>query len=154
VFFTINFETFTFKFRLETYSTTTVCPRIACSITPFVKNPSFNYQVEQLYLNCSQSLSNLTIIQTVQRRFDETHSQQYQSFWDDSTNMTFIETPTKIIYIWYSLPGMHIHKDGYPYSTDAQYYYMNGAARITQKDKWQVSLQSICGSLLKLFGTF
>ncbi len=112
MFFTINFETFTLKFRLETYSTTTVCPRIACSITPSLKNPSLNYQVEQLYLNCSQSLSNLTITHIVQRTFHETHARQYQSFWDDSTNMTFIETSTQIIYIWYSLPGMHIDKDG------------------------------------------
>ncbi|CAF4097323.1 unnamed protein product, partial [Rotaria sp. Silwood1] len=47
-------------------------------------------------------------MQVVQRNFNETHAQQYQTFWNYSTNMTHFESPTQLIYVWYSLPGMLI----------------------------------------------
>ena len=107
-------------------------------------DPSPNYQVEHLNLTCSESLSNLTIIQIVQRTFNETHAQQYQTFWNDSTNMTHIQTPTEIIYTWYSLSGMLIVKESFPHFIEAQYYYTAGSVRNTSADTWQVWVQSIC----------
>jgi hypothetical protein len=142
------------KFLLATNPTATVCPYLTCSAIPSVQNPSSNYQVEHLSLTCSQSLSNLNITQIVQRTYNEIHAQQYQTFWKDATNMTYIETPTQIIYSWYSLPGMHVDKNGFPYFIETQFYYTNGSVRITHHDTWQVSLQSICGTSLYLSGTF
>ncbi len=113
-----------------------------------------NYQVEQLNLACTESLSYLNITQIVQRRYNEIHAKQYQTFWHDSTNMMYIETPTQIIYNWYSFPGMHIIKDSFPHFVETQFYYRSGSKRIVHDDTWQVSLRSICGTLLNLSGTF
>jgi hypothetical protein len=113
-----------------------------------------NYQVERLDLTCSQSLSYLNITQIVQRTYDEIHAKQYQTFWNDPTNMTYNETPTQIIYNWYSLPGMHIVKESFPHFVETQFYYRSGSKRIVLDDTWQASLRSICGTLLNLSGTF
>ena len=138
----------------KSISEKTICPHITCTAIPSVQNPSLNYQVERLDFNCSQTLSNLTITQYVQRTHNETHAQQYQTFWNSSTNMTYIETPTQIIYVWYSLPGMHIVKESFPHFIEAQFFYTTGATRIPSSDTWQIWLQSICGDLLYLAGTF
>ncbi|CAF4175010.1 unnamed protein product [Rotaria sp. Silwood2] len=135
-------------------STTTACPHITCSGISSVQNPSPNYQVEHLDFNCSQTLSNMTIVQVVQRSFNETHAQQYQTFWNYSTNMTYIQTPTELIYKWFSLPGMDIVAASFPHFIEAQYFYTTGSSRITANDTWQIWLQSICGELLYLSGTF
>jgi hypothetical protein len=148
------FSIFTFKNILETNSTATVCPHLVCTAISSVQNPSPNYQVEHLNLTCSQTLSNLTIIQIVQRTYKETHVQQYRTFWNDSTDMTYIEAPTELIYMWYSLPGMHIVEESFPHFIEAQFYYTTSSARVTSGDTWQVWLQSLCDDLLYLYGTF
>ncbi|CAF3300259.1 unnamed protein product [Rotaria sp. Silwood2] len=96
----------------------------------------------------------MTIVQVVQRSFNETHAQQYQTFWNYSTNMTYIQTPTELIYKWFSLPGMDIVAASFPHFIEAQYFYTTGSSRITANDTWQIWLQSICGELLYLSGTF
>ncbi|CAF1283442.1 unnamed protein product [Rotaria sp. Silwood1] len=93
-------------------------------------------------------------MQVVQRNFNETHAQQYQTFWNYSTNMTHFESPTQLIYVWYSLPGMHIVKESFPHFIEAQFYYTTGSPRVPSNDTWQIHLQSICGEFLYLFGTF
>ncbi|CAF0766165.1 unnamed protein product [Rotaria sordida] len=133
---------------------TTVCPHIICTAVSSVQNPSSNYQVEHLNFSCSQTLSNMTIIQVVQRNFNETHAQRYQTFWNYSTNMTYIENPTQIIYKWYSLPDMHIVAPSFPHFIETQFYYTTGSVRITSNDTWQIWIESICGDPLYLFGTF
>lgn len=140
------------KSFLENNSTD--CPRINCFTSFFILNPSPNYQVEHLNLTCSKSLSNLTIIQIVQRSFNETHAQQYQTFWNDSTNMTYIQTRTEIIYTWYSLPGMLIVKESFPHFIETQFYYTAGSVRNTSADTWQMWAQSICEDSLYMTGNF
>jgi hypothetical protein len=96
----------------------------------------------------------MSIIQIVQRTFNETPAQQYQTFWNYSTNMTYIETPTQIFYYWYSLPGMLIVKESFPHFIEAQFYYTPGSTRNTSNDTWQIWLESICGQSLYLYGTY
>jgi len=140
---------------LEAQSTTaTACPYIVCSTITFVLNPSPNYQVEQLNFTCSQSFSNMSIIQIVQRTLNETYAQQYQTFWNYSTNMTYSQTPTQLIYYWYSIPGMIIVKESFPNFINAQVYYTPGSVRNTSNDTWDIWLQSTCGQELYLHGTY
>jgi hypothetical protein len=68
--------------------------------------------------------------------------------------MTYLETPTEIIYTWYSLPGMLIVKESFPHFVEAQFYYTTGSSRNTSDDTWQIWLQSICEDFLYLSGTF
>ncbi|CAF1291224.1 unnamed protein product [Adineta ricciae] len=125
-----------------------------CKAVPSVQNPSPNYQVEHLYFFCSETLSNMTIIQKVQRTFNETHAQQYQTFWNHSTNMTYVENPTEIIYTWFSLPGMYIVKESFPHFIEAQFYYTANASRILGNDTWEIWVQFINGRHFHLSGTF
>ena len=90
----------------------------------------------------------------VQRIFNETHAQQYQTFWNDSTNMTYLVTPTEIIYTCYSLPGMLIVQESFPHFIEAEYYYTAGSLRNTSAGTWQVWLTSICNDSLYLTDTF
>ncbi|CAF1472300.1 unnamed protein product [Rotaria magnacalcarata] len=133
---------------------TTVCPHITCTTFSSVLNPSSNYQVEHLDFNCSQSLINMTILQVVQRGHNETNAQQYQTFWNSSTNMTFVQTLTEIIYTWYSLPGMYIVEASFPHFVEAQFYYTSGSTRVTSNDTWQIWAQSSCREFIYLYGTF
>ena len=90
----------------------------------------------------------------VQGLFNETHAQQYQTFWNFSTNMTYFETPSQITYQWFSLPEMLIVKDSFPHFIEAQFYYTNDSIRVASNDLWQFSVESICGDRLSLNGTF
>lgn len=125
-----------------------------CWTSNAVSNPSTNYQVEQLNLTCTQTLINMTIIFIIQRAYNETHAQQYQTFWNQSTNMTYTTTPTQLTYLWYSLPGMEIGKESFPHFVEAQYFYTSGSVRNTSGDTWQMWLKSIQGGTLYLDGTF
>ncbi|CAM4829345.1 unnamed protein product [Rotaria magnacalcarata] len=131
-----------------------ICPRITCSAFSSVQNPSLNYQVEHLDLNCSESLSNMSIIQVVQRNYNETPAQQYETFWNSSTNMGYVQNPAQIIYTWSSVPGMLIAAASFPNFVEAQYYYTSGAARLTSSDTWLIFIQSICGDTMYLFGSY
>lgn len=130
------------------------CARISCNANSSILNPSPNYQVEHLDFNCDQTLSNMTIIQVVQRQFNETHAQQYQTFWNQSTNMTYSQTATEIKYTWYSLPGMLIVAASFPHFVEAQFYYTTGSVRATSNDTWQIWLESICGEQKYISGTY
>jgi hypothetical protein len=68
--------------------------------------------------------------------------------------MTYIVTPTELIYYWYSLPGMLIVKESFPHFIEAQYYYTPGSGRNTTGDTWQIWLQSICGDTRYFYGTY
>jgi hypothetical protein len=144
------------RISLETHSTTTTtsCPHITCSAIPSVQNPSSNYQVEHLDFNCSQSLTNMTITLIVQRMFNETNAQQYQTFWNYTTTMAYTQTPTQLTYFWSSVPGMIIADGSFPHFIEVQFYYTTGSVRITGNDIWQIWLESICGYRLYLSGTF
>jgi len=142
------------KILSEKNTNSAICPSIICTAVSSVRNPSLNYQVERIDFNCSESLSNLTIIQVVQRTFNETPAQQYETFWNYSTNMTYVQNPTQIIYTWYSLPGMYIAQASFPNFIEAQFYYTNGSPRLPSGDTWQIWLQSICGDIQYFFGTY
>lgn len=76
----------------------------------------------------------MDITQIVQRSLNETRAQQYQTFWNQSPNMTYIETPTQLIYYWYILPDMLIVNGSFPHFIESQYYYTSGSIRATLND--------------------
>jgi hypothetical protein len=94
------------------------------------------------------------ITQVIQRTYNETHAQQYQTFWNNTTNMTYTQTLTQITYTWTLVSGMIIDQASFPNFIEAQYYYTAGAARVTSNDTWRISLRSNCGDKLYLSGTY
>jgi hypothetical protein len=57
--------------------------------------------------------------------------------------MTYVTSPTQLIYYWYSLPDILIVQESFPNFVEAQYYYTPGSGRNTTGDTWQIWLQSI-----------
>ncbi len=96
----------------------------------------------------------MTITQVVPRKFNETFYQQYQTFGNTSANMTYVVNSTQLIYKWYSLPGKLIDQASFPNYAEGQFYYKPGSVRTTSNDTWKMWLQSICGDILYLNGTY
>jgi hypothetical protein len=96
----------------------------------------------------------MTTILTVQRTFNETYAQQYQNFLNSLTIMTYVTTPTELIYYWDSLPGILIFLGSFGILIGAQFYYTPGSTRNTSGDTWEIWLESTYGQTLHLYGTF
>lgn len=94
----------------------------------------------------------LTII--VQRNYNETHAQQYQTFWNHSTNMTYTVTPSEITYQWFSWFHMYIVANSFPHFVRVEYYYTPGFTRVTSNDTWLLSATTICNETKTYSGTF
>lgn len=134
-------------------NTTPAC-RTSCSFSPFVDNPSSNYQGEQLNFTCTQTLTNMTLTMIAQRNYNETHAQQYQTFWNQSTNATYTVTPSQIIYEWFSSFHMYIVSNSFPHFVRVEYYYTPGSTRLTSNDTWTMSATTTCGGSITYSGTF
>ncbi|CAF1017375.1 unnamed protein product [Adineta steineri] len=133
----------------------TMCPIVSCFIIPSVQNPAANYQLESLDFSCSSSLSDFFLIQMVQRNYNETYAQQYQTFWSGVTTMSVVQNTSNIIFTWYSLLGQIVDIHGFPYHTEGQFYHeADGSARNTTNDTWFMTVQSTCGSIATYSGTF
>ncbi len=148
---------------LEANPTPTICPRINCTSEASASNISaqeyqtVNYQIESLNLTCPQSLSNLTIILTVQRTFNEIHNKQNQSFKENTTSMTYkyVTNPSQIIYTWQSLPNMQIDQENFTHTIEIHFNYTSGSmVRTRSNDTWQIWLQSSCGVRQYLNGAY
>jgi len=72
---------------------------VTCTFSPIASPRPSIYGVEHLDINCSQSLSNMFIEIVVQRTVNATYANQYKTFWNLTTNQTYIETTSEIIYI-------------------------------------------------------
>lgn len=127
---------------------------MSCLINPSIQNPSSNYQIQHIDINCTQSLMNFTIVQVVRHFNNETYAGQYQTFGNQTTNLIYIVTQSDITYMWYMLPNVIINGGTFPYFTEAHYYYGGSSIRGTDVDYWQVSLESICGDIFTSSGTF
>ncbi|CAF1428735.1 unnamed protein product [Adineta ricciae] len=113
-----------------------------------------NYQVEQFNINCSQILMNMTITITIVRNYNETYAQQYQTYWNSSTDMTHVQKPFNLTYHWFSISNMYITRETFPNFIEAQFYYSSNSIRVTNNGTWEMSAQTISGELLHFRGTF
>jgi hypothetical protein len=64
---------------------------MTCTFSPIASPMSSIYGVEHLDINCSQSLSNISIEIVVQRTVNASYANQYQTFWNLTTNQTYIK---------------------------------------------------------------
>ena len=111
------------------------------------------YGVEQLLFNCSHSLTDMLIELVVQRTVNATYAGQYQTFWNLTTNQTYIETSSQIIYMWTIIPGQIIQGIGFPYFVEGQYSLPN-INQTTSLDTYFATFTSICGDTISQSGTF
>ena len=111
------------------------------------------YGVEQLLFNCSHSLTDMLIELVVQRTVNATYAGQYQTFWNLTTNQTYIETSSQIIYMWTIIPGQIIQGIGFPYFVEGQYSLTN-INQTTSLDTYFATFTSICGDTISQRGTF
>lgn len=137
----------------DTTTTTTVCLNMTCTLSPIASPMTSNYGVEHLDFNCSHSLSNMIIEIIVQRTVNATYANQYETFWNLTTNQTYIETNTQIIYTWTMLSGQTIQGIGFPYFVEGQYTLPN-INQTTSLDTYSATFTSVCGDTITHSGTF
>jgi hypothetical protein len=135
-------------------STDTMYPFVSFTVVPSARSPLPNYIVERLDLNCTQSLSSLSITHVVQPSFNITHTQQSHSFGNFTLNITDTQTLSEIIYHWLLLPGVIIVRERFPHFIEAQFAYTNGSTWTSSNDMWHVAIESIYGERLSFNGTF
>lgn len=79
----------------------------------------------------------------VERSLNVTHAQQYQTFWNLTTNMTYSLSTPFITYQWSLLPFNIIDILSFPNFVEVQYFYTPGMIRPTTNDSWIVDATSI-----------
>jgi hypothetical protein len=89
----------------------------------------------------------------VQRTVNASYANQYQTFWNLTTNQTYIQTNTQIIYTWTLLNGQIISGTGFPYYVEGQ-YNLAGVNQTTNLDTYSATLTSVCGYTISQNGTF
>lgn len=136
-----------------TVSTTTICLNMTCSFSSVAAPMSSTYGVEHLSFNCSQSLMSMDIQIIVQRTVNASYASQYQTFWSLTTNQTYIQTGSQIIYTWTLLSGATIQGIGFPYFVEGQYNLYN-INQTTNLDTFSAIFTSVCGHTILQNGTF
>ena len=111
------------------------------------------YGVEHLDINCTTSLSSMYIEIVVQKTVNATYGNQYQTFWNLTTNQTYTETGTQIIFTWTLLNSQIINGIGFPYFVEGQYFLI-GINQTTSLDTYSATLTSVCGNTISQSGTF
>jgi hypothetical protein len=96
---------------------------MTCTFSSIASPMTSTYGVEHLDINCTQSLTSMITEIVVQRTVNATYANQYQTFWNLTTNQTYIETNSQIIYTWTLLNGQIIQDIGFPYFVEGQYFY-------------------------------
>ena len=137
----------------NTTATTSICLNMTCAFSPIASPMTSTYGVEHLDINCTQSLSSMIIQLVVQRTVNASYANQYQTFWNLTTNQTYIETSTQIIYTWTLLNGQLIAGIGFPYFVEGQYTLPN-VNQTTSLDTYSATLTSVCGYTITHNGTF
>lgn len=126
---------------------------MTCTFSAVAAPMTSLYGVEQLFFNCSQTLVDMNIEIVVQRTVNATYANQYQTFWNLTTNQTYVETASQIIYTWTLIPKQYIQDIGFPYFVEAQ-YSLSGVNQTTSLDTYSATFTSICGDTISQSGTF
>ncbi len=126
---------------------------MTCAFSSIASPMTSYYGVEHLNINCTESLSSMIIEIVVQRTVNASYANQYQTFWNLTTNQTYIQTNTQIIYTWALLNGQIINGIGFPYYVEGQYNLPN-VNQTTNLDTYSVILTSVCGYTISQNGTF
>jgi hypothetical protein len=110
--------------------------------------------LERVYINCTQALSNITIIITVQKTVGATFQQQYNTFLGQAVRQTCEETSSQILYQWFTNSGQTIAIIGFPYYAEAQ-FNLKGINQTASNDTYSIMAQSACnGQVLTQTGHF
>lgn len=136
-------------------STTTNCPINVCfCTTSYTMIASGFYGTERVDLNCTQTLSNLTGLITVQKTVSASYANQFHTFWSGTITQSFTNTSTQILYSWKIVSGQTISSSGFPYYIEAQ-YQLQGINQTVANDTYSITTQSSCnGQLVTCSGHF
>jgi hypothetical protein len=126
---------------------------MTCTFSSIASPMTPTYGVEHLDINCTQSLSNMTIELVVQRTVNATYANQYQTFWNLTTDQSYIQTNSQIIYTWTLLNGQIITDIGFPYYVEGQFTLTN-TNQTTSLDTYSATFTSVCGLVISQSGTF
>jgi hypothetical protein len=71
---------------------------MTCTFSSIASPMTSYYGVAHLNINCSESLPDMNIEIIVQRTKNASYANQYETFWNFTTNQTYVETDSEIIY--------------------------------------------------------
>ncbi len=111
------------------------------------------YGYEQVTVNCTANLNNITITIIVQRTVNATYSGAFSTFWSGTMNQAYSNTGTQIIYTWTIVSGQTIQSSGSPYQAQAQ-FSLFGVSQITSVDTYQVTAATVGGVTSSFSGHF
>ncbi len=131
-------------------STASSCPKNTSNTsntcvysTQYTLDSDAYYGTEMVYINCTQALSNITIVITVQKTVNATFAKQYNTFPPDTVNQTHEETSSQIFYEWFINNGQTIVTSGFPYYAEAQ-FQLQGVNQTVSNDTYSVTIQGAC----------
>lgn len=113
----------------STNCSTNVC---LCSTSSTMIASGF-FGTERVYFNCSQSLSNLTALITVQKTVSASYANQFNTFWSGTITQFVTNTSTQILYHWRIISGQTISSSGFPYYIEGQYQLQGVNHRVMDK---------------------
>lgn len=126
---------------------------MTCSFTAIAAPMTPYHGVEHLDINCTTSVSKMLIQITVERTVGATFASQYNTFWSSTTNESYLQNSTHIIYTWTILAGQIVSGSGFPYFVEGQYSLPN-INQTTSHDTYSAQLTSVCGNTVTSSGKF
>lgn len=132
--------------------TLTLCISFAVGASP--SSSVNNYGgTENIKINCSTTLTNITIQVFVRRMYGATYNSMYGNFWGGTISQSYITNGTYIIYTWAIVNGQTVTCSGGPYTFTAQ-FNSNGTAQVTSGDFYTVSTRTNTGIVNTFSGNF
>lgn len=101
------------------------------------------YGTELVYMNCTQALSNITVVIIVQKTVNATYAKQYNSFWEGVVRQDHEEASSQIFYRWFTNSGEVIETSGFPYYAEAQ-FNLQGINQTVRYDTYSITAQVAC----------
>ena len=104
-------------------------------------------------MSCSTTLTNITIVITVQKTVGATYNGMFDSFWGGTVSESYVDNGSQIIYTWAIVSGQTISSSGSPYTNEAQ-FNVNGTSQPPSGDTYVVTATTIGGQTSTTSGNF
>jgi hypothetical protein len=104
-------------------------------------------------LDFSTTLTNVTIVITVQKTVNATYSGAYNTFQNGTVTQSYVDNGTQIIYTWRIVNGQTIAPSSAPYTVEAQ-FHLKGTYQPTSGDIYIVTVTTNINQTSTLSGHF
>ena len=111
------------------------------------------YGTERVSVSCSITLTNLTIVVTLQKIVGGTWTGMYNNFPSGTMSESHADNGTQIISTWTIIDGQTIGPNGSPYTAVSQFNLI-GTAQPTNGDTYTITITTVDGQTITQSGHF